>query len=44
MGFLLSEGVLVVMIMARLLNLKEGTEVLDLFTEKLKNKLRPNPT
>ncbi len=44
MSFLLAEGVAVVMIAARVFRLKEANEVIELFTEKLKNKLRPNST
>jgi putative peptidoglycan lipid II flippase len=43
-GILVLQGGLFVIFAAKLLHLKEATEVIDLFTKKLKNKLRPNPT
>jgi putative peptidoglycan lipid II flippase len=44
LGLLMGEGVLVVFFAIRLFHLKEANEVLDLFAEKLKNKLRRKPT
>ncbi len=43
-GFLVSEGVLVVILLSRLLRLKDTTDAVDLFIRKVKNKLRPGRT
>ncbi len=44
MAILLSEGVMVVVLVSKIFRLKESTEMINIFTEKLKNKLRPNST
>jgi len=44
MAFLVFEGVMVILMSARVLHLEEANELIDLFTEKLKNKLRRNST
>ncbi|MEO5971627.1 MAG: murein biosynthesis integral membrane protein MurJ [Bdellovibrionia bacterium] len=44
MSLLLMEGVGVVIFLATVLKLKEATEVINLFAEKLRNKLRPSST
>jgi putative peptidoglycan lipid II flippase len=41
---LMVEGVVIVLITVKMLQLKEATEVIDLFAGKLKNKLRRNST
>jgi putative peptidoglycan lipid II flippase len=44
MAFLIAEGVLIVILTARVLHLKEAVEIINLFTNKLKNKLRRSST
>ena len=44
MGVLSGEGLLIVILAAKVFHLTEATEVIDIFTEKVKNKLRRNST
>jgi putative peptidoglycan lipid II flippase len=44
MAFLIAEGVLIVVLTARVLRLKEAVEIINLFANKLKNKLRRSST
>lgn len=42
--FLIAEGIGIVVLLCRFANLKEVSELMDLFAEKFKNKLRRKPT